>query len=458
MIHRMIKMIPALCCLVLVSCSVSRHSFNPDNKYGKELLQKDYTVFRDVLEENHPSLYWYTSKDSMDHYFNSGYESISDSMTETQFRTLLSWVVSKISCGHTTVRPSRKYLKYYDTARSRQFPLSFKFWDDSVVVAANLNRRDTILTRGTVVKSLNGKPISFYRDSIFQFLSMDGYGINHKYQSLSNRGNFGGWYRNVFGLQERYRVGYVNNAGEEKTVIVPIFDPYRDSTARRMANSFERISRKERRMNRLFNNRNVQVDTAGSTAYLTLNTFIGGNGLHRFFRHTFKNLKKYDIQHLVIDVRSNGGGNVGNSTALTEYLITRRFKLADSLYAINKSSRYRKHIHEYFQNLLFLTFISRKRADGKYHFGYFERHYFKPKKKYHYDGKVYVIIGGNSFSATTLFANCIRQQQNVTLIGEESGGAAYGNTAWLIPDVSLPYTKVRFRLPRFRMVMNKNFS
>ena len=120
----MIRMIPALCCMVLVSCSVSRHSFNPDNKYGKELLQKDYTVFRDVLEENHPSLYWYTSKDSMDHYFNSGYESISDSMTETQFRTLLSWVVSKISCGHTTVRPSRKYLKYFDTARSRQFPLS----------------------------------------------------------------------------------------------------------------------------------------------------------------------------------------------------------------------------------------------------------------------------------------------------------------------------------------------
>ena len=457
MIHRMIKMIPALCCLVLVSCSASRHSFNPDNKYGREALQKDYTVFREVLEENHPSLYWYTSKDSMDHFFNSGYQRISDSMTETQFRTLLSWVVSKISCGHTTVRPSKKYLKYYDTARSRQFPLSLKFWDDSVVVAANLNRRDTILTRGTIVKSLNGKPITFYRDSIFQFLSMDGYGINHKYQSLSNRGNFGGWYRNVFGLQERYRVGYINRLGEEKTVIVPVFDPYRDSAARRMTDPMRRLSRKERRMNQVFNNRNVQVDTAGSTAYLTLNTFTGGNGLHRFFRHTFKNLKKYDIQHLVIDVRSNGGGNVGNSTALTEYLINKRFKLADSLYAINKSSRYRKHIHSYLQNLLFLTFISRKRADGKYHFGYFERHYFKPKKKYHYDGKVYVMIGGNSFSATTLFANCIRQQPNVTIIGEESGGAAYGNTAWLIPDVSLPYTRLRFRLPRFRMVMNKDY-
>jgi C-terminal processing protease CtpA/Prc len=307
------------------------------------------------------------------------------------------------------------------------------------------------------VKKINGKPVSFYRDSIFQFLSMDGYGINHKYQSLSNRGNFGGWYRNVFGLEDRFRIGYLNPVGEEKTVIVPVFDPRRDTLSRRFANPFDQLSRRERRANQLFNNRNVQVDTAGSTAYLTLNTFIGGNGLHRFFRKTFKNLKKYNIQHLVIDVRSNGGGNVGNSTVLTEYIINRRFKLADSLYAINKTSRYKKYINNYLQNLVFLTFISKKRKDGKYHFGYFERHYFKPKRKYHYNGKVYVLIGGNSFSATTLFANCIRQQPNVTLIGEETGGSAYGNTAWLIPDVSLPNTKVRFRLPRFRMVVNKDY-
>ena len=42
-------------------------------------------------------------------------------------------------------------------------------------------------------------------------------------------------------------------------------------------------------------------------------------------------------------------------------------------------------------------------------------------------------------------------------MGEETGGGAYGNSAWLIPDVTLPETNVRFRLPLFRLVIDKNY-
>ena len=41
-------------------------------------------------------------------------------------------------------------------------------------------------------------------------------------------------------------------------------------------------------------------------------------------------------------------------------------------------------------------------------------------------------------------------------MGEETGGGAYGNSAWLIPDVTLPETGIRFRLPLFRLVIDKN--
>jgi len=41
------------------------------------------------------------------------------------------------------------------------------------------------------------------------------------------------------------------------------------------------------------------------------------------------------------------------------------------------------------------------------------------------------------------------------VIGEETGGGAYGNSAWLIPDVKLPITGLRFRLPLFRLVIDK---
>jgi hypothetical protein len=48
----------------------------------------------------------------------------------------------------------------------------------------------------------------------------------------------------------------------------------------------------------------------------------------------------------------------------------------------------------------------------------------------------------------------LKGQRNVTLVGEETGGGYYGNTAWMIPDVTLPKTRVRFRLPRFRLVVD----
>ena len=66
------------------------------------------------------------------------------------------------------------------------------------------------------------------------------------------------------------------------------------------------------------------------------------------------------------------------------------------------------------------------------------------------------MIGGNSFSATTLFAGAVKGQKNVTLVGEETGGGYYGNNAWMIPEVTLPNTGLQFRLPKFRLVVDKS--
>lgn len=453
------KIILVICCLVfLMSCSATRVPFDPNKKIPKEQLQKDFTIFRHMLEEGHPGLYWYTPKDSVDYFFDITYSRISDSMTEPAFKTLLSYMISKIKCGHTAARYSKKYSDYLDTVRMKQFPLSVKLWDDSAVIYANLHRKDSVLRKGTVLTSINGKPISFYRDSLFQFLSMDGNGIIHKYQTLSNLGSFSGWYRNVFGLNDRFTIGYINRLGEEQRVATPLFDPKKDTSGKSELINFKKADRRERKRNALSETRDLKIDTTASTAYLTLNTFMHGDRLSLFIKETFGKLHKAHIKNLVIDVRSNGGGNVGISNLLTRFIIDHPYKLADSLYAINKKSSYGKYIGPYFWNRLSMNFITRKRSDGKYHFGYFERHYFRPKRANHFNGNVYVLIGGNSFSATALFADAMKGQKNVLLIGEETGGGAYGNTAWLIPFAELPNSGVRFTLPKFRMVVNKTFN
>lgn len=447
-----------LCCtiLLLTSCAASRQAFDPDHKYLKASLQRDYTLFRKMLEQQHPSLYWYIPKDSLDQYFDAAYLRIRDSMTEPQFRTLLSYVVSKINCGHTTIRASKKWARYLDTGRAAYFPLSIKFWKDSAVVYDNLNRTDSVLTRGTVLTSINHYPVSFYRDSLFQFISTDGYALTHKYQTLSNQGGFGAWYKNVFGLSPYTPVGYLDPSGREHTLDVPSYTSKSDST--RPAGPFEKLGRKEKKQLALYNTRHVQIDTALSSAYCTLNTFQKGSNLTGFIRNLFKTLHRYGIQNLVLDLRSNGGGNVSVSNLLTRYISDHPFKLADSLYATSRKSSYSKYIQNHFWNRLTMNFITRKRTDGNYHFGYFEHHYFKPRRKDHFDGQVYVITGGNTFSATTLFADIVKGQKNVLLVGEETGGGAYGNTAWMIPDATLPNTKIRVRLPVFHMVINKDFE
>jgi hypothetical protein len=446
--------------VTLAGCGAGYLSFSPSKKYAPEQLQKDYAIYRKTLEAHHPGLYWYTGKDSMDYYFEQGQARLTDSLTEPQFRKILTWVTAKIKCGHTTVRPSKAWNKYTDTTRlGKMFPLSMKVWEDAMVITANLNRRDSILKRGTVIKKINGKTKESIVDTLFEYISTDGYNTTHKYQALSNRGIFGSLYTNLFGLSDKYEIEYKDSAGRLKSIVIPVYNPAADTAGRGTRTfrpSAKQPSPKEQRETRLNSVRLLRMDTVNRTAMMDLGSFSKGYGLKQFFHNSFRALKQNQITHLIIDIRSNGGGSVTNSTIITRYIADHPFRLADSLYAIRKGSSYQRYIQGHFWNKWFIAIFTRKRKDGYYHFGYFERHYFRPKKKNHFDGKVYILTGGNSFSASTLFASALIKQDNVTVVGEETGGGAYGNSAWLIPDTRLPETGVRFRLPLFRLVIDKN--
>jgi hypothetical protein len=467
------KCLLAICSILslfLYSCGTSKKAFEPDRRYAPEVLRKDYQLFRHILEAWHPSLYWYTSRDSMNYAFDQGYAKIQDSMTEPQFRSVLSYVISRVDCGHTSVHASTAYSKYLDTAKLRQFPLILKFWPDTMVVAANLSRRDTVLRRGTQIMTIDGLTVRQLTDTLFPYIVTDGYSMTGKYQYLSTGLHFSSWYRELFGNADTYDIGYIDASGQLRQTRIPVYDPKADTvrrslgrvllpgTGQRGRGPAQRVrppSKRARKKRELLLTRNLQLDSASHTAFLTLNTFERGYHLRSFFHHSFRTMKEQQVKNLVIDVRSNGGGEAGLSTLLTRYLIDKKFKVADSLYAIRRHSRYDKYIDKGFLYAVLTFFASSKRTDGRYHFGYFERHYYSPFKSSRFTGNVYILTGGNSFSATCLFAGALKGQSNVTLVGEETGGGYYGNTAWMIPDVTLPETGVKFRLPRFRLVIDK---
>ncbi len=437
---------------VFMSCSVSK-PYSPTKKFSPKELQDDYAIFQASLEESHPSLYWYTPKDSMDYYFATGKSKLKDSLTETQFRYVLANVVSKIRCGHTTIRASEGAVNY-PTQQGLSFPLFVKAWPDTVVVTANLNRKDSAVVRGVILKSIDGRPMKFIIDSLFSFLSADGYNTTHKYQTLSNGGTFRNLYAIAFGLKQRTQVEFVDLKGELRTTTLSLYNPKAD-TLRGPIPKAPKISKKERKKLELEAMRSLRIDTLLNTAFMEVNTFTRGNKLRSFFKSSFKEIKKKNIKNLVVDVRGNGGGSVVLSNLLTKYIADKPFVIADSLYALRRTSEYGQYRNGRFFNWLFLMFLTKKRKDGHYHFWLYDEKKFKPKSKYHFEGTTYIVTGGNTFSAASLFAKSLVDQEDVIVVGEETGGGAYGNSAWLIPDLTLPNTGVRYRQPLFRLVIDK---
>jgi hypothetical protein len=439
----------------LTMASVRAQQVLPLPKMPAQPLRSDLALLQQILEANHPSLYWYTPKDSMDYYFREAINSITDSLNELQYKNKLARLVARIHCGHTAVRFSKNYGRIANRYRYPQFPLALKAWDDSLVVLASVYPNDRIFKRGTIVTAINGLAPQQLFDSIFPYISTDGYADNYKSQLIS--GNFPGWYKTIFGDADSvYRITYLDSTGHEQSTAIHAYNPAKDSTHQKIErdNRREQPSRRTLRKLRLLNKRSLYIDTAANTAFMRVTSFTGGR-LKTFFRRSFRELKKLGITNLVLDLRENGGGNVGNSIRLTEYLTDTAFRIGDTVAAINRSFPYGRYIKPKFFFRMAMFFGSRKMDDGRFHYRRYEQHYYQPSSNNHFTGKIYLLQGGYSFSAATMLIAQLKGQSHVTVVGEETGGSYYGNSAMHIPTITLPNTGIQVTLPMYRLVMDR---
>jgi hypothetical protein len=448
------KLVLFICCLFFGVSTMAQKKLANAPKIAPALLIKDLHTLQKVIVQNHPSTYWHTSKDSMDIYFSAALAAVKDSMSVWAFRTVVASYLANIKCGHTSVLFSPKLTKLYAAYKYPQFPLQLKVWKDSAVVIGNLYTKDSILKRGTIVTAINQLPIKPLVDSIYSIISTDGNSINFKSQVLTN--NFSGWYKARFGNTDSlYQISYIDSLGNKQTTQIAAYTPpkpKKDSIKK----TTETVSKSKTIKPVVPKKWTLLIDSATNTAFINLSSF-SGRGFKKFITKSFRNIKVSGVKNLVIDLRSNGGGELKNSTLLTKYVSDHSFKIADSVFANNRGIR-KIPFGSYFSvmgHTLAKLMISKKMDGGGYHLKRYETHYYQPFTKNHFDGNVYILQGGYTFSASTLFTSPLMNQKNVTIVGEESGGGYYGNSAMMIPNIKLPHSKLLFRLPLYRMVMDK---
>jgi hypothetical protein len=450
-----VGLVLTITCSLLTSCAIFGPSAaSPETKLAPALLKEDLSLLKRILEANHPSLYWYGSKEKLDSQYQLAYSAITDSMYLVAYKNLLAQWVAQIQCGHTRVLFPKASSRNTDRFRYPAFPLTLKVWNDTAVVTGNYDRNDSVLRRGTQIMSINHRSIASITATMYAYMSTDGMSINHKAQNISS--NFPAWYRTVFGTDTMYHFVYKTKEGRLDTALRKAFTPVRVVSPARTDSSRNAGPELSKRQIRLLSKRILMVDTVNRFAVMRLNTFSSG-AMKQFFRSSFRSLKKLGIKDLAIDLRENGGGRVNNYIRLTRYLAKQPFKVGDTVAAVTRNIRYKRYIKPAWPFWIAMQLRAKKMDDGKFHYRRYEQHYFQPyDSNKAYSGSLYLIQAGATFSAASMFTATLKGQSNVLIVGEESGGGYYGNSAMHIPEIVLPNSKLRVTLPLYRLVMDKN--
>ena len=443
--------------MLLPGCKTPADAYSPFKKLPADLLKEDLAVLRGALTDLHPSLNEYAGREEVDSVFEKSVDVVEDSMTESRFAyRVIAPVLSRIRCGHTSLSLSDRYTRSMRGVRLPSFPLHVKTWGDTMVVTRVLGNRDSTVGKGDLLNSIDGLGPAQLKAVMSSYLSADGF--NQTLNEIRLSTAFPYYHRNVFGLREEYTVGFRDSLGRERVVSVKCHVPGMDTaldasgkgrTPPRQTPGPPRVKRRP--------DHSLKFESDIGAAIMDIPSFERSASLKAFYRKAFREIERRGFRNLVIDIRNNGGGRLDSEVGLVRYLKPEPFRVADTAAAVSRnlgvSGRY---IQGAFWNETILRLMTSKEGDGTYRLRYWERHLYKPKKHRFFDGNVYILTGGPTFSAAALFAGTLKGQPNVTIVGEETGGGAYSNNGLLIPTLRLPNSGIKVRIPLFRLVPDVN--
>jgi len=374
----------------------------------------DIVQWLGFIEKVHPDLA-YTTKDlTLFHKkINQFKNSINEPISVRDFWLEMMKFNRVISDGHVSLTPfERKALtKDYLENGGTLFPFKVVFDNDQLVIKGKLNGEPSNLAGDTISK-INGISISSILEPLLKRTHGDS--DNQRKAVLATR--FASYYWLYFGEQTQFTLDIQRGAHEINTIAVKASKDisYRDKS---FAANFQ------------FNLVNQY------TGLLTINTFTWREDEARvfeFFKSAFTEIKKKNLNHLIIDIRENGGGddNIWIKGILA-YIADKPWKTGSS-YKV-KILAGREDEGETAGDVVNGEISTIQQADLD-----------NPLK---FTGDVSVLVGAYTYSSSILFTNVIQDYQFGKLVGDRTGGKS-GQTGGT-QHLTLENSKLHTVIPRF---------
>ncbi len=452
---------------LLISCQ-STKKFNEglSQEISVNKLQEDVDYSYKKLKQLHPKLYWYISKEKLDYKFDSLKKSIQKPMTGLAFYKELSQVVKTVGQGHLGITPGleklskkeQKLLKKKGKAPFAQFDL--EFLENKLYITKNRSRHN--IKEMTEVVAVNNESPNELINTFKTRISSDGYNTTFYNRYLGKY--FGAFYRydkgkNLDSIQLLLRL-------EDKD---SLFVVKRDTFGTNSKSGKIKLSKKELKEKAKFKSKYGFVNETktltrefkfiendSTTALMNIKGFSNGSA-SEFYKESFQKLADNKAENLIIDLRNNPGGRLFEIEDLYSYLVDKPFVFIDDYEVVSRTSKLHQDyfkgggpVFKFFKILVApifysVTYFKVRKEEDKYFYGTKSS---KPKdpKPNNFKGKIYVLINGGSFSASSVISSNLKSNKRAFFVGEETGGAYNGTVAAQMPAVQLPNSKVNLKI------------
>jgi hypothetical protein len=262
-----------------------------------ELLQEDFRIMRNALEEAHGGIYRYTSKVEVDRTFDRAFRKIDHPMTDLEFWRLIAPVVIQIKCGHTSAWfPKRLQDEFLKTTPF--LPFEMRVLGDHIFVFQDYS--DGSPFEGSELTSINDVPVKKILAQLRELFTGDGNSTTAKDWRIGHNAGLTACLCGI-GIQGPFRITYRDRNGrrgqaELAGMIIP-----------------DRTKAWEKR-NPPTTNFNLEFIDDEEIAILTIRHWEEYADEKRkmtfsaFLKESFAQIREKRTTNLIIDVRGNPGG------------------------------------------------------------------------------------------------------------------------------------------------------
>ncbi|MEM6344330.1 MAG: S41 family peptidase [Bacteroidota bacterium] len=401
------------------------------NQLSREQVLADYQILKNVLTEGYPSLFTYTSPSAWDSLF-ADFErnKIPSIQSNDDLYKSIAELSDHVRDGHLIImRPQLDSIP-------NLFPLLLKIIDGNLYTDTD----DFEIPLGSEIISIDGVSAIELRKSLMKYAPADGFNTSRKDRQLERE--FGILHFYEFGAKSTYKIVYKTPLGQLLTKEV-------------QSQAFESIGRRFAHRNSLKTKKawgkkepHLYFIDSLNTAVLIINTFnLGVESFQSALKEIFKEIKREKAKNLIIDIRQNEGGYPLNAINTFSFIADNTFKqiassevmcstLPEKAYSQNlvNGYTYESFFEKYYQHA--------ERVENRWVLRTDENEAFMVPNKKRFAGKVYVMIGGNTFSAGSSFA-LFCKNEGISLIGEETGGGYYTQTGGYPIIYTLPNSKIK---------------